>query len=79
MARPIWTDTARPSFDIELPIIGADGNSINLIGIAAREMDRARIDKETKQLVISYLFKSESYEDLLNKLDDMFIITTERT
>lgn len=77
-----WTDDARPRFDIEVELIGEDSNAYNLIGktrIAIRRHLRARGEtpadiEETLKLITKYLTTSESYEELLHRIDQMVTI-----
>lgn len=81
----MWTDIARPHWDVDLPIIGVDGNVFNLIGIAKRTLKTHLIHdlgrdpaeaRETCEMLVKYLTSSTSYNEVLNKLGDMFCITS---
>lgn len=77
-----WTLAARPRFDCDLDLSDLDGNVFGLIGRAQVTLRRHLIGQgesredatETAALVTKYLTSSHSYDEVLQKLDDMFII-----
>jgi len=59
---------------VKAPIIGADGNIFNLIGICQRELKKAGYLSESKEMA-QRVMNSSSYEEALNILQEYVIPT----
>ena len=47
------------------PLIGANGNVFNLIGITARTFKQNKVDQEIIQEFIDRVYKAQSYDEAL--------------
>lgn len=59
----------------DCPLIGADGNIFNLLGIASRTLRRSGMAEEAKEMT-SRVFSSGSYHDALNIVGEYVNITS---
>jgi hypothetical protein len=57
------------------PLIGADGNIYNLVGIASRTLKRNGMPDEAKEMT-SRVFGSGSYDEALMIIDEYVTITS---
>lgn len=60
--------------EITVKLIGTDGNVFNLIGLCIRAMKLADLDKVERDLFISEVLNSKSYEQALATMLEWFDI-----
>ncbi len=59
----------------DCPLIGADGNIFNLVGIAAKTLRRSGLSEEASEMT-NKVFSSGSYEEALGIIDEYVNITS---
>lgn len=55
---------------VKAPLIGADGNIFNLMGIANKSLRNAGVDKEVISEMNNRIYSSDSYEEALGILQE---------
>lgn len=70
--RKKMTEIKHPEITVKL--IGTDGNVFNLIGLCIRAMKLADLDKVERDLFISEVLNSKSYEQALATMLEWFDI-----
>ena len=60
----------KPKYDIDVELIGQDGNIFNLIGIVSKELKREGVSKEEREEFFAEITQQGSYDEALRTIMD---------